>query len=138
MKVMTQLTQCFAWLDQQALVATLEEVTAFSAKPVEAIGKGGLEPLHACDQIPVRSFDREMIVVAHDDECMEEPVGFQAGLEQAVFKRSARFLVAKNLGAVVAAIQDVITCAGKFEPQLSRHVGKLASVETRATLNVKT
>ena len=79
-----------------------------------------------------------MIVVAHDDEGMEEPVRFLAGLELAALKRSARFLVAKHLGAVVAAIQHVITRAGKFEPQLSRHVGKLTSVETRATLNVKT
>jgi hypothetical protein len=69
---------------------------------------------------------------------MEEPVRFPAGLEQAVFKRGARFLVAKNLGAVVAAIQDVIARTGKLESQLSRHVGKLASVDTRATLNVKT
>src|SRR5688572_4182071 len=120
MKVMTHLTQCFAWLDQQTFVSTLEEVTAFTSKPVEAIGECGLEPLHASDQIRVRSFDREMIVVTHDNEGMEEPVGFLAGLEQAVLKRSARFLVAKNLGAVVAAIQDVIACTGKFEPQLSR------------------
>ena len=138
MKVVTHLTQCFAWLDQQAFVSTLEKVTAFTAKPVEAIGESSLKPLHASDQIPVRSFDREMIVVAHDDEGMEQPVRFLAGLEQAALKRSARFLVAKNLGAVVAPIQDVIARAGKFEPQLSRHLGKLASVKTRATLNVKT
>ena len=138
MKVVTHLTQCFAWLDQQAFVSTLEEVTAFTAQPVEAIGEGRLEPLHASDQIRVRSFDREMIVVAHDDEGMEEPVGFLAGLEQAGLKRGARFLVVKNLGAVVAAIQDVIARTGKFEPQLSRHLGKLASIEARATLILKT
>ena len=57
----------------------MEKATAFTAKPVEAIGECSLEPLHASDQIPVRSFDREMIVVAHDDEGMEEPVGFLAG-----------------------------------------------------------
>ena len=138
MKVVTHLTQCFAWLDQQAFVSTLEKVTALTAKPVEAIGEGSLEPMHASDQIRIGSLDRQMIVVAHDDEGMEEPVGFLAGLEQAVLKRSAGFLVAKNLGAVVAPIQDVIACAGKFEPQLSRHLGKLASVNTGGTLDVET
>ena len=138
MKVVTHLTQCFAWLDQQAFVSTLEKVTALTAKPVEAIGEGSLEPMHASDQIRIGSLDRQMIVVAHDDEGMQEPVGFLAGLKQAVLKRSARFLVAKNLGAVVAAIQHVIARTGEFESQLSRHVGKLASVKTRATLKVKT
>ena len=97
-----------------------------------------MRTLLASDQIPVRDFDREMIVVAHDDEGMEEPVGFLTRLEQALLKPSARYLVAKHLGAVVTTIQHLIADPGKCEPQLARYRSNLVSVETRATLDVKT
>ena len=42
MNVMSNQPHGLAFLDQQRLVATLEEVALFTAEPIEAVGEGRL------------------------------------------------------------------------------------------------
>jgi hypothetical protein len=92
-------------------------VATFTAQPVETIGERSLEPLHTCYKVALRSLNRQMVVVSHDDEGMQPPVRALAGREQAAFEREFRAI----------GCEDMIAGAGEFEPQFPRHEAQSAS-----------
>ena len=67
MKIVANLTESFALFYEQTFVTSLEKMSVLPAEPVELVGKGCLEPLHACDEISFRRFNREVIVISHHD-----------------------------------------------------------------------
>src|SRR5688572_19311906 len=125
MQVVTELAQRGAFLDQQTLVAALKQVPAFAAQPVETVGKCRLQPLHPGDQVSLGGFEREVVVVAHHDKSVEEPAGFFASLEQAGLECHSRLLGSEDVGAIVPAVEHVITRSGKLQSQFTRHSMKL-------------
>ena len=113
---MTQVPNRVTRLGGKRLVATLEKMSNLASKPVEPIGKCGLQPLHPRHQVSERCFQNEVVVIAHHYERVQLPATPVARFEQAGFERAPGPCFRKYPRPVVAAIQGVITGAGIFEP----------------------
>jgi hypothetical protein len=85
------------------------------AKAIKPIGKRRLQPLHASDEVSPRRFHREVEMIAHDHERMEQPLTTSAGREETCFKCGLGTRVREYPAAIIAAIDDVIDRAGEFE-----------------------
>ena len=97
---------------------------ALAAQFVEAVGEGGLKPLHAGHEVARRGFDSQVVVVAHDHKGVKPPAGAFAGDEQAVLERLPRAHRLEYKGPVVPAIDHVVDRPGEFQPQLPRHASQ--------------
>jgi len=115
-QIMANLPQGFTFLHQECFIASLEQMAPFAPQFVKPVGKGGLQPLHPRDQISVRRFHRQMVVVAHHHECVQHPVRFRAGLEQARLKRRPGSLRLEYMHPVVAPIEHMVDRTGKLQP----------------------
>ena len=128
---MTELTQRSTRLHEQALVTAGKQMPSLVAKPVEAAGESRLQPLHAGDEISEGCFQREMEMIAHDHERVQEPRTALTRLEQRRLKGRPCFLVAKNPGAIISPVDDVVNRAREFESQLAGHAETSAAASGR-------
>ena len=112
-----------ARLHHQRLVAPLKNrpVTSLPAKPIVAIGKRGLQPLHSRRQIARRRLHGQMEMIAHDHIRMQHPVRPRAGVKHAGLERVAGPRRAERPDAAIAPIDHMVNRAGKFESQFARH-----------------
>jgi len=51
--------------NQVRFIAALEDMATLTPKTVSTCGKGALQPLHADDQIRIRCFYRQVVMIAH-------------------------------------------------------------------------
>ncbi|MDA0841032.1 MAG: hypothetical protein O2857_24950, partial [Planctomycetota bacterium] len=68
-------------IDDEALEASLEEVTAPAPLPVEVTGIGSSQPLHALRQFPLPVLQDEMVMIPHKHIAQDidtKPVGKEA------------------------------------------------------------
>lgn len=103
------------------LVAALEEMPVDVVAAVEAHSAGGLEPAHPGDEVGLRSFDEEMVVIAHEHKGMHQPARAPAPFTQSLEEPLAIPVVAENRFAAVATIQHMIECSGGFDTGFARH-----------------
>ena len=97
-----------------------------AAKTVETHRPGPLEPLHPLAQIRLRSLDREMKVIPHDDEGVQPPAELFGRFKKRPLGRLGRVLLAEQIPPVVAPVDHMVTSPLPFEPQFARH-GRHAS-----------
>jgi hypothetical protein len=114
-------SQGLSLLDQQRLVAPLEQMSPFIAPAIEPTCECRLQPLHAGYQILLRGFQCQVVMIAHDHKGVEQPPRFGAGFEQTSLKSGLGPLRLEDVHAVVAAINHVVTGSGEFESQFACH-----------------
>ena len=93
---------------ERGLIAALKKVSAFGPKPVEANGKGGLQPVHAIAQVRNGCGQSQVEMVSQNREGVDFPPKSGAGLTQRGLdgtRGSGRF---ENVAPVIPAIDDVI------------------------------
>ena len=116
-----------AWrIDQQGLVAPLEQMSTFAPQLVEPVGEGRLEPLHAGHEVALRRLQREVVVVAHDDERMQDPAGLGAGLEQTGLKGHLGLVRLEEIRPVVPAVDHMVARSGKLQTEFAGHARRVA------------
>lgn len=93
-------------------------MTVLAPKSVEAARERGLQPVQPGDEVAARRLKDQVVVIRHDDEGMQHPRAFLAGFEQARFERGASPRITKNPRAIIAAVDDVVNGAGKFDAKL--------------------
>ena len=113
-------------------------MAALAPQPVKAVGKRRLQPLHARDQIAGGCLQRQVVVVAHHHKRVQYPARLPARLEQAGLKREPRFFTRKDVRAIVAAIDDVITGPRELQPQFAWHATTVPARVRPSILNIKT
>ncbi len=94
--------------DQNRIITPLEYVTALASEPIEAISKGALQPAHAFDQIRLGRFQRQVVVVRHENITMHQPSRPLTNLIEARFKSLLGSICYKNTGPIVASVDDMV------------------------------
>ncbi len=121
MKEVTERTEPVGGIDEQALVAPLEKMPALAPVPVEAQGKGALQPLHAGHQISARRSHRQVIVVGHHAPRGYLPARFLASSSRQARNVSLDPSSRNRAEQIVAAGDNVINGTLEFEPELASH-----------------
>lgn len=91
------------------------------AKPIVAIGKRRLQPLHSSNEIPFRGLEGQVKMITHYRIRVQHPLRPDARFEQAGLKGVTRTFVFKGTNPPMAAVDHMINCPGKFQSQLSCH-----------------
>lgn len=99
-------------LHQQRPIPALEKMSVHGSMAIEARGKRTLEPVHPFHQVRSWRFQREMIVVAHDDVGVKSPIMPDTRFRQRGFERLGGARGFEYVTAVITAVDDVIQRAG--------------------------
>ena len=91
-------------------------MAVLAPQAIEPGRKRRLQPLHPRHEVSLRGFDREVKVISHDDEGVQQPLAPCTRLEEAGLECGPGARVSKDPGAVVSAIDDVINRAWEFQP----------------------
>lgn len=110
------------------LVAIAKQSAPGAVTPVVAAGDGVLQPTHPSDQIGLRSFNEQVVVIAHKHLGMDPPTGHHAGLRQSGEEEPPVIIVMENRFAPVATRHQVVKCTGKLDPKTAWHGGSLESL----------
>ena len=102
-------------LHEQALIPALEDMSPLVLVPIETRAEGRKQPAHPVHQISRRRFQRQMEMVAHDDEGMEHPAGFLTGFEEASLEYRFRLLRPKDVPTVIPAADHMIDRPRKLQ-----------------------
>lgn len=97
-----------AALHQLRLVAAAQDVSHQVVAAVEPNGVGALQPSHARHQIGVRSFERQVIVVAHQEKRVNLPIGLLAGFSKGLDEVVPLDVAQEDVLALVATTHNVI------------------------------
>jgi hypothetical protein len=120
-----------AGFDEQALVAALKEMPALISTVIEPHRKGALQPLHALDEVRTRSLEGEVVMVSHHGPRMDAPALLRCRFGKCGDKRSTGTVVGKDIGAVIATIDDVVMGSGKLEPRWPWHTMAVQLMQSR-------
>ena len=110
-----------AFVDDERLVTSAEEVPEEFVAAVEAAGVGAKEPFHANDEIGLGRFGDQMKMIAHEAPGVELPAGFFAGFTEGIEEAVAILVVVEDGFTPVPTIHQVIDGSGKLNAQRSRH-----------------
>ena len=109
-------------LDQDPAKAALEEVTSPFVPPIEPLRKAGIQVVQAFREPPLRRFDQQVVMVAHQTESMNVPVRLFADQAEQMQPSAAVRVVAKHAAAFVPPRHDVVDSAREIEAKRSRHL----------------
>ena len=118
---MAQRPQPSVGIDQQALVASLEQMPVFLPQPVEAQGECPLQPLHSLHQVRRRGFQGDVIVVGHQAPRVHHPTRLRTGFIQTLQECRFGLLGPEDLGTVVPAVENMVDRPLLLETQLPWH-----------------
>src|SRR3989442_3884488 len=88
---------------------------------VQSNRAGALQPRHSRNQIWVGSFHHQMVMVSHETEGMNLPVGFSASFGKGLQEIVAVHIAEENILALISSAHDMIHCTGKFQSHLAWH-----------------
>src|SRR5438874_253477 len=100
-------------------------MTAETMPSVKAHRIGALEPAHPRDQIGLRRFYQQVIVIAHQHKGMHPPTRPRAGLPESQKETLPIHVIAKDRLPSISPLQQMIDCPGKFQPSFPRHAFSL-------------
>ena len=80
-----------------------------------------LDRVHAFRQIGFGSFEKDVEVICHEDFGEDSPMAANRGASEEAIPLLAIGVVPDDVGAIDAAIGDVIHAAGHFNSQTSGH-----------------
>lgn len=110
-----------AVFDDKRAITPLEQMAVLRTEAVEADRECGLKPVHSLDEIRCRGGQREVEVVAHDNERVQLPTETQAGFAERLLKGSRRPLALEYVAPVVAPIYDMVGGSRKLQAEFSCH-----------------
>ena len=93
-----------AAVHDQRLVATAEQMTEELVTPIKATGVNAKKPLHACDQVWLGRFNKQVKMIGHQAIPMNLPEGFVASFSQAIQKLFPVQIITEDWLATIAAI----------------------------------
>ena len=117
-------------LDQDRLVAALEDVPDPPVPTVETLGEDAVQLPHAAGQVRRRRFDEQVVVVVHQAPGVTEPSEAFGDTRQNVDDEPAILVTADDIAARVAAAGHVIERAGVFDAERHRHGGIMMEVNS--------
>ena len=117
-------------LDQDRLVAALEDVPDPPVPTVETLGEDAVQLPHAAGQVRRRRFDEQVVVVVHLAPGVTEPSEAFDDTRQNVDDEPAILVTADDIAARVAAAGHVIERAGVFDAERPRHGGIMMEVNS--------
>src|SRR5687768_12366324 len=88
---------------------------------VEGFGVFLIEPLDAARQSDLGRLDEQVIVVGHQDPCVQKPAAFFDDARQQTEKAAAVVIIAINVAPFVASAGDVKYRSGKFQTEWTGH-----------------
>lgn len=121
MKIAGQMEQVDAWLDQYGLVSSLEGSTTLLSEAIESIAERALQPMNPFDEIALRRFDRQVVVIPHHAVGVNLPFGLFARLPQTIDECRRGFGCAEDPVPRVSAIHHMINRARKLNARNSCH-----------------
>ena len=115
MNIIARSGEMEAVFHEQRFVTPLENVTVLPMKPSQARREGRLQPVHAFDQVWLRSFQGQMEVISHNHVGMHPPAELCRRLAQGSSERANGARCDKNIMLQVAAVDNVIPGSAKLD-----------------------
>ena len=110
-----------AAFDQLRLIPTAQDMAGEFVPVIEPEGVGALQPGHADDQIGLRRFQNQVIVVAHQAIRMDLPIGLLTCLRERLDEILPVHVIQIDRFPTVASAHHVVHGAGVFNAELSWH-----------------
>ncbi len=92
---------------------------------VKRLAIDAIQTAHAPDQIGLRCFQQQVVVVVHKAKGVEPPALLLDFFREQFNKTVAILVIEENRLAAIAAGGDVVDSSGKFETQRAGHACKL-------------
>ena len=114
------------FLDQDGLVAALEQVAGPSVPIVEELGVNAVQLPHADGEVAVRGLDENMGMVGHEAVGMADPIVAFVDVLEGVQKVQTVSVIFENGLFLVAARCNMVDCAGVFDTEGTRHKRRIS------------
>ncbi len=108
-------------LYKDAFISSGKDVSALAGLAVAAYGKGRLKPAHARDKVGLGSFQKDVIMVVHDDIGMDVPSIAGCRFSQSGYQEDFDGIVLKNVFPAIASCHDMVECSWKLDAWLPWH-----------------